>query len=235
MGLLKQFFSEKERRNYSPNKVVHFDLSGNLFSVALPECASEDVPVFSPLMDVYGDELWRSGSEVVFAKLGWEYPGLKLLEKPFGRVDVTVTIFQRSEGANLFSYDQLMTAITDVYQGRYKAFNDDARKNAVTSGHIPTELYYYYPEDESWFHAKDINDNQWLNFNLVGKETHNVYALPISDRHFLMLDYHFDHSPKRGESELRKLGGAAADVEAIVNTMALSYAKVAEGVKTIGN
>ncbi len=50
-----------------------------------------------------------------------------------------------------------------------------------------------------------------------------------------MLDYHFDHSPKRGESELRKLGGAAADVEAIVNTMALSYAKVAEGVKTIGN
>ncbi len=89
----------------------------------------------------------------------WEYPGLKLLEKPFGRVDVTVTIFQRSEGANLFSYDQLMTAITDVYQGRYKAFNDDARKNAVTSGHIPTELYYYYPEDESWFHAKDINDN----------------------------------------------------------------------------
>ncbi|TQV68119.1 hypothetical protein FKG94_23805 [Exilibacterium tricleocarpae] len=208
---------------------IRLELSGNQFTLKIPASNSENRDSQSAIqrsIDLFNAANWGGSASIELFSRSWKYhQGFNLLDKGYGDLLLSIQVRKCEAGAsNMFNYQQLAQEITSQYDKRYACENQKADATAVVSSHIPIDEFYGYPNSLNRFYRRDINSLPWLLHNVVGKETHTVYSLPITDRYFLWVDFHYQPFKFRGAWELCETAGAENDVKAIIETFKFSYA-----------
>ena len=208
---------------------VQLELSGNQFTLKIPASNSDNRDRQSEIqrsIDLFNTENWGTSSSIELFSRSWKYhQGLNLLDKGYGDLLLLIQVRKcETDTSNIFNYQQLAQEITSQYDRRYAHENQKADTTAVVSSHIPIDEFYGYPNNLNRFYRRDINSLPWLLHNVVGKETHTVYSLPITDKYFLWVDFHYQPFKFRGAWELCETAGAENDVKTIIETFRFSYA-----------
>lgn len=221
MGLLNVLLSDKKNSPKKPTVPIAIDICGNIFSVALPTEAEIGILKTQKLFsqDTSGD----IAETLLEARI--KYPGKVFFQPRYGDLIVSAEILFEHGNRNLFHQDEMQDFIIGHCRSKYEQHNALERESVTIAGHIPTDTFYYYPEEPSSFYLKEVNNTKLTSYNIVGKETHNYYSCPITDKSILTLGFRFNHAQSRGAWELMELAGAQADAERVLKTLKIEYAQ----------
>lgn len=221
MGLLNILLSDKKNTPKLPTTPITVDIAENIFSITLPSDA--EIKTIETSKNLKPNSNQEKIATLLKANLS--YPGKVFFQPSHGDLIIEVELLFSEINTNLFHREELQEFITKHYRSKYEEYNIKARKSAVIKNHVPTDEFYYYPEDSSSFYPHEENGLHFSAYNIVGKETHNNYALAITENALLNVGFHFNHTKSRGAWELMELAGAKEDAERILKTVNITYAK----------
>ena len=199
------------------------DLSGNVFSFAMREDFSRDMPAEDMIekLDLEGSAALKRDGYITLMRRWWDLKEPGFFGKDQGSVMMAITLRKKPEN----QAGIIKTKENDFHKQRYREHN----KEATTKGdaqfvvHVPNLAWQVGEDTYSSYELISINSRQWASTGTVqGRQSNNIYALPLDEQHYLEIE--FALMPSDNVAPYNYIGIATPRMDAIVKTFIMRYA-----------
>lgn len=201
--LLKAFGMSKAPTEVSVGATRHVNISGNVFSFAMPENFSRDMPA-EPLVENLDLNLLTSDSTGLLIQRWWDSKEPGFFGKTLGTTMMTINVYKvpqntrqlfRSTPYDITDRIDLIFMIDESIRKRYQDIEETGNKFDHA---LPPVFYLSGTNLHSTFREEIYGNQKWTGYSISGANNQLIVntVLPIDKNHFIEISFNF--SPNKG-------------------------------------